>query len=68
MKKLVQRVQAVALRFWLSESGKLGDLTWEVGAAVVVVAIIMGILTFARPTVASIWDRFVNYVTSSFGF
>jgi hypothetical protein len=68
LKKAIERLQAAAVRFWASEEGNLRDLTWEVGVGVVVVAIIVILLTVARDTTFSIWSRFVNYVTGSFGF
>lgn len=68
MKKLVERLQAAAIRFWVSERGNLRDLTWEVGVGVVIVAIIVVLLTAARDTTFSIWNRFVGYVTGTFGF
>lgn len=68
MSKLIQKVQVVFLRFCLSERGNLRDLTWEVGIGVVVVAVLTLMMTVARDTTSMIWSRFVNFVTSSFGF
>lgn len=68
MRKVMEKLQAAVGRFWTSENGNLRDLTWEVGVGVVVVAIIVILLTAARDTTTAIWSRFVNYVTSSFGF
>jgi len=51
-----------------NESGALKDLTWVVGAAVVVGLIIIGAMTYAPATAETFWEAATGWVRDSFGF
>ncbi|MBC7106260.1 MAG: hypothetical protein H5T97_09990 [Firmicutes bacterium] len=68
MRRLFGKAKELALRFWANERGSLDQLVWIIGAAVVVVLIVAGLMVFARPTVETIWQDFIRYMRSTFGF
>ena len=48
------------------EKGSLDQLVWLIGAAVVVVLIVVVFMTLAPSTATNIWNTFVNYAKSKF--
>lgn len=50
------------------EKGSLQDLTWVVGAAVVVALIIIGAMTYAPQTASAFWTQATGWIKTSFGF
>lgn len=49
------------------EEGSLDQLVWVIGAAVVVVAIVVVFITLAPSTAQNIWNSFINYAKGKFG-
>ncbi|AEG14441.1 hypothetical protein Desku_0841 [Desulfofundulus kuznetsovii DSM 6115] len=49
------------------EKGSLDQLVWVVGAAVVVVLIVVVFMTLAPSTAQDIWNSFINYAKGKFG-
>ncbi|MGI9951354.1 hypothetical protein V3F56_03245 [Moorellaceae bacterium AZ2] len=50
------------------ERGSLPEMTWVIGAALVVAAIIVLALVFAPQTAQNFWNAATNYIRSQFGF
>ncbi|MGB9886824.1 MAG: hypothetical protein ACPLRW_07500 [Moorellales bacterium] len=68
MRRLFGKAKELALRFWENERGSLDQLVWMIGAAVVVVLVILILRVAAPNTVSAIWNDFINFMRSSFGF
>lgn len=51
-----------------NEEGTLKDLTWVVGAAVVVGLIIIGAMVYAPQTAQAFWGQATEWIKKSFGF
>lgn len=51
-----------------SEKGSLQNLTWEVGAAVVIALVIVAAMVFAPETAQDFWDSATGWIRSQFGF
>ncbi len=50
------------------ETGSLNDMTWVVGSAVVIVAIVVALVAFAPDQVEGFWEDFEDYAQDQFGF
>lgn len=57
-----------AITFWTAERGDVSAMVWVVGAAVVVVLVVVAAMTFMPDTAGTIWQQLVAYITSSFKF
>ena len=51
-----------------NEEGTLKDLTWVIGAAVVVALIIVGAMTYAPSTAQTFWSDATKWIKKSFKF
>lgn len=73
-KKTMGAAAKIALRasgikgFLTGEEGSLDQMVWVIGAAVVVVLIVVAFMVLAPSTAKSMWNSFTNYARSQFGF
>lgn len=71
MRKLFESLKARACllvtRLLAEEKGSMDQLVWTIGAAVVVVLIIVLFMVLAPDTAKSVWQRFINWATGKFG-
>lgn len=56
-----------AARLFSGEEGSLSELVWVIGAAVVVVLIVVVFMALAPDTARSVWSTFTGYMLRSFG-
>lgn len=68
MLKYLSGLKAFVRQFGGDETGSLPEMTWVIGAALVVAAIIVFAFTFAPNTVRTFWDAATNYIRTQFGF
>lgn len=68
MRRAFQKVKVAAAAFLASEEGSLKDLVWVVGAAVLMVIVVMILMGLTNQTVPQIWNSFVGYMRGQFGF
>lgn len=78
MKILGEKARAAAVKIALKaakakellkgERGSLDQMTWVIGAAVVVVLIIVVFMVLAPNTARNMWNSFVDYAQGQFGF
>lgn len=54
--------------YWAGERGEVSAMVWVVGAAVVVVLVIVAAMVFMPSSAQTIWASLVDYITKSFNF
>ncbi|MBE3582130.1 MAG: hypothetical protein IMW96_10965 [Thermoanaerobacteraceae bacterium] len=64
----VKNLAALAGDLAGDERGSLPEMTWVIGAALVVAAVIVVALVFAPQTAQDFWTAATNYIRSQFGF
>lgn len=78
MKILSERIRNAAVKIALKaakakellmeEKGSLDQMVWVIGAAVVVVLIVVAFMVLAPSTAKNLWNSFTNYARGQFGF
>jgi hypothetical protein len=63
IRKATQKIHDV----FSSERGDLSAMVWVIGAAVVVVLVVVVFMTLAPQTAQTMWNNFTTYATSKFG-
>jgi len=66
--RLFGKVKENLAAFWAAERGDVSAMVWVVGAAVVVVLVVIAAMSFMPDTASTIWQQLVAYITSSFKF
>lgn len=56
-----------ARQFFYNQKGELSDAIWKVGAAVVVVLVIVAIIAIAPGQATSLFNRAIEYAKEAFG-
>ncbi|MGB9846497.1 MAG: hypothetical protein ACPLRH_03215 [Desulfotomaculales bacterium] len=51
-----------------NERGTLPEMTWQVGAGIVVALVIVAAMLFAPETAKSFWNAATNWIRNQFGF
>ncbi|AKX95714.1 hypothetical protein MTHERMOG20_23260 [Moorella thermoacetica] len=64
----VKKIGRLGLKLIRDERGSFDQLVWAIGAAVVVVAIILVLRAVAPDTVSNLWSAATSWIRSSFGF
>ncbi|RDV81183.1 hypothetical protein [Ammonifex thiophilus] len=72
MKRLFENLKAracllAAKRLLAEEKGSLDQLVWVIGAAVVVVLVVVAFMILAPQTAQQVWQKFINWATGKFG-
>lgn len=65
---MLGRLKKTVVGLATDQRGSLQDLTWVIGAAVVVALIIVGAMVYAPATAQSFWTSATNWIRTSFGF
>ena len=65
---MFQSLKVKAKKFLAAERGEISAMVWVVGAAVVVVLVIVAAMAFMPSSAQTIWTSLVDYVTKSFNF
>lgn len=68
MIKCLSGVRAIMRGLAGDERGSLPEMTWVIGAALVVAAVIVLAFVFAPQTAQNFWNAATNYIRTQFGF
>lgn len=65
--KLIKKLWRKSIEIIKDEKGSLDQMVWLIGAAVVVVLVIVVFMALAPNTAQNIWGSFVDYAKGAFG-